>query len=344
MLRLFLAALAATALAACSARATPKPAAAPPPVQATAPVPEDILRYTAAGELLPPTDYRSWRFLTSGYGMSYGPAAAAGGPRPHDNVFVHPAAYARFLETGRWPEQTIFVLEIRSSESEGSINHGGQFQTELAAIEVEVKDSRRFDGGWAFFVFDSDEHGPTKPARLLPREASCYSCHAKNGAVENTFTQFYPTLFEVAREKGTVRADFPGMPATAGDLFRLASAKGWPEGEKLLAQTAARYPEAGVLGEARLNQVSYRLLQAGKKAEALAAFAYVTRKFPRSANAWDSLSEAYEGAGDVEGARRAMTEAKRLLASDSSLNPARRAALQRALDERSTRLGARGPG
>jgi hypothetical protein len=34
----------------------------------------------------------------------------------------------------------------------------------------------------------------------LPFTASCYNCHAINTAVENTFVQFYPTLFEVAKK------------------------------------------------------------------------------------------------------------------------------------------------
>jgi hypothetical protein len=197
--------LLAAALSACSSGAgTPAP---PVPVaDASAP------RYTAAGELLPPTDYRTWIFLTSGYGMSYGPAAASA-PRLYDNVYVRRASYEQFLVTGSWPEQTMFVLEIRAAESEGSINHGGQFQTDLAAVEAEVKDSRRFAGGWGFFSFESDANGPTRPAAVLPGDASCYACHAKNAAVENTFTQFYPTLLPVARAKGTLRPDFVRMPS-----------------------------------------------------------------------------------------------------------------------------------
>jgi tetratricopeptide (TPR) repeat protein len=332
--------LTVAALAACASRATLPVAsaqAAEPAAAPTATASEDSPRYNAAGELLPPTNYRHWRFLTSGYGMSYGPSATSG-PKPHDNVYVNPAAYDQFLATGQWPEQTLFVLEIRSSESEGSIDHGGQFQTELLAIEAEVKDSKRFEGGWAFFNFATDGMGPAKPARSLPREASCYSCHAKNGAVENTFTQFYPTLFPVARAKGTVRADFIGMPPTLGELFQRASAEGWPAGEHLLGEAATRWPGARVLQEGALNQLGYRLLQAGKKPAALAVFEHVTQKYPASANAWDSLSEAYEGAGNLEGARSALGEARKRLVEDKTLDQVRRANLQRALDARATRL------
>ena len=39
-------------------------------------------RYTAAGELMRPTDFREWMFVTSGLGMTYNqPTLKAGRPR-----------------------------------------------------------------------------------------------------------------------------------------------------------------------------------------------------------------------------------------------------------------------
>ncbi len=326
-------------LAACSnGTAAPTPSApAPAPSVASAP-PASGPRFSAAGELEPPRDFRRWQFLTSGFGMAYGPAAASG-VQMHDNVYVRPEVYEAFLATGKWPEHTMFVLEVRAAESEGSINHGGQFQTDLAGLEVEVKDSQRFAGGWGFYAFDTDEDGPSKPAQLLPASAACYACHARNAAVENTFTQFYPTLFKVARAHGTVRADFVGLPATVGELSARIAAEGWPAGERLLAEVAAKWPGASVLREPALNQLGYRLLGAGKQPEAVAVLAHVTEKFPTSANAWDSLSEAYESAGDRDGARRALGQARRQLAADRTMAPARREAIDKGLSERAARLG-----
>jgi len=161
-------------------------------------------QFTAEGQLIRPTDYREWVYLSSGLGMVYGPAAegaSEAAPR-FDNVFVNPAAYKAFMATGKWPDKTIFVLEVRASESKASINNGGRFQSFLVGIEAEVKDEKRFPGKWAFFGFGMS----ASPARMLPTTAQCYSCHSTNGAVDNTFVQFYPTLLEVARSKGTLNA------------------------------------------------------------------------------------------------------------------------------------------
>jgi len=58
------------------------------------------------------------------------------------------------MKTGRWPDKTMFVLEIRASTSEGSINKGGNFQTGLVAIEAAVKDETRYPATkWAYFNF-----------------------------------------------------------------------------------------------------------------------------------------------------------------------------------------------
>lgn len=159
-------------------------------------------------------NYREWVFLSSGLGMTYGPAAEENRERTpmFDNVFVNPASYQAFLAKGKWPEQTMFVLEVRGSVSKGSINNGGHYQGDVIAVEAEVKDSSRFPGpGWAFFAF-----GKATSGKLIPATASCYTCHAQKGAVDNTFVQFYPTLLSVAKEKGTLSPAYVSASAAEG--------------------------------------------------------------------------------------------------------------------------------
>lgn len=169
----------------------------------------DSAKFTKTGELIFPADYRAWTFLSSGLGMTYGPTNRPNaGPPRFTNVFVNPSAHREFLKTGRWPEGATFVLEIRDSSSEGSINKGGHFQSKVAAIEIEVKDSKRYPAGWAFFDFAAQP--PASAAPLGPK-ATCQACHSANGAVEQTFVQFYPSLIDVARAKGTLKAGFTEM-------------------------------------------------------------------------------------------------------------------------------------
>ena len=150
-----------------------------------------------------PADYRQWVFLTSSLDLNYNTAAAPG-HHMLDNVFVDPASYQAFLKTGTWPDKAILIKENRMAESAGTLSKSGQFQVGVMNLEIHVKDEARFPGKWAFFV-SSDGKADGK---LMPQSANCYSCHQDHGAVDTTFVQFYPTLFPVARDKGTLSAAY----------------------------------------------------------------------------------------------------------------------------------------
>jgi len=158
----------------------------------------DRPEYTQKNELLRPDNYRDWIYLSSGLGMNYN--AAAGDHVMFTNVFVPQWAYREFTATGKWPDKTIFVVEERMSATKGSINKSGHYQTDLMGLGVEVKDEKRFPEKWAYFDFDAN----TRSAAANPK-AACWQCHNDHAAVENTFTQFYPTLIPVAQRFGTYR-------------------------------------------------------------------------------------------------------------------------------------------
>ncbi len=163
----------------------------------------DAPQFMPDGRLQRPANYRDWVYLTSGLDMSYSSEKA---PDHHmfDNVFVNPGAYRSFLETGTWPDGAMLLIEVRAGASKGSINKRGAFQTtDIMGLEVHVKDTKRFEGSWGFFGFDD-----SATAKMVPRTEECYTCHAAHAAVDTTFVQFYPTLIDVARAKGTLSANY----------------------------------------------------------------------------------------------------------------------------------------
>jgi hypothetical protein len=163
------------------------------------------VNYNSGNRLLRPGNYREWIWLSSGYGTAYVPETSGReDPNPlFHNVFVNPASYRAFLQTGTWPDRTTFVLELRASVEKGSINERGRFQGDVQDLEVHVKDERRFPNKWAFFSFS-----PTATAAtMIPATQNCYSCHEQHGALDTTFAQFYPTIREVAKRKGTLKGD-----------------------------------------------------------------------------------------------------------------------------------------
>jgi hypothetical protein len=159
-------------------------------------------QFSSDGKLVRPVDYRRWVYVSSGFGMSYSPAAENSQNPTFTNGFVNPSSYEYFLANGKWPDKTIFVLEEYSSTSHGSINQHGSYQQQLLGLAVEVKDEKRFPDTWAYFGFSPD--GKNASA-ITPGRNDCWQCHEQNAAVEHSFVQFYPELLKVARAKGTIK-------------------------------------------------------------------------------------------------------------------------------------------
>jgi len=165
--------------------------------------------YQNGTSLVRPMDYREWTFVGSALGLTYKTETASSDVPPlFTNIFVNPSSHRGFMETGVWPNGTVLVLEFRRSQTDAAPNKGGQFQGELVSLEAEVKDSR-FSDGWAFFKFGRGADLTEVAAPLSGDEAApCVECHTQETAVERTFVQFYPTLLEVARQKGTLKPGF----------------------------------------------------------------------------------------------------------------------------------------
>jgi YHS domain-containing protein len=165
--------------------------------------PVDGPQYTSDNRLARPVNYREWVYLSGSLGLQYGPGANPADPA-FENVYVNPSAYSEFMKSGKWPDKTIFVLEIRRSMDKGTFAQGGRYQGELVTIEAAVKDESRFPEKWAYFGLGKN----AESARAFPKTESCFSCHSANAAVENSFAQFYPTVFAVAKEKGTLNPGY----------------------------------------------------------------------------------------------------------------------------------------
>ena len=170
------------------------------PAQHAAP-PGNAPHYTADGKLIAPRNYREWVFLSSGLGMTYSKGSPNNNPM-FTNVFVAPEAYHAFLQTGQWPDGTILMMDMYTSGTEGSINKGGHYQLEnMGGFEAHVKDTSQPGDTWKFYGFEAKDEA----AAARPNGNECTQCHVKNGGVEATFVQFYPTLLPVARANGTLR-------------------------------------------------------------------------------------------------------------------------------------------
>jgi hypothetical protein len=84
-------------------------------------------------------------------------------------------------------------LVIREPGRRTAPARAGSFAGELVAVELAVKDTARFVGGWAYFDFGRRRAGASAPPQ--PRDR-CQACHTEHAARDNVFVQFYPLLRE----------------------------------------------------------------------------------------------------------------------------------------------------
>jgi hypothetical protein len=147
-----------------------------------------------SGRLQFPSGYRTWVYVGTSLGLSYSedPITEAQG-ESFQNVYIAPDAYAAYLETGQFPEGTVLVLEIATSEMRNEPALRGRFEGEILGIEASVKDSSRFEEGWAYFSFRDRSGAPRQVAEAFPAD-SCWTCHHDHAETDHVFTQFYPVL------------------------------------------------------------------------------------------------------------------------------------------------------
>ena len=299
-------------------------------------------RYNQAGELIRPENYArvDMAHVGSGDDLWSRRCHRALLFQLFDNVFVEPNAWRSFQKTGVWPDRTMFVLEIRYSQSHGSINRGGHFQTDVSAIEMAVKDtSKSPEDKWNYYDFPTLGRVSAAGAKALPKSAGCFACHSTNGAVDNTFTQFYPTALEIAQAKGTVKSSFHSWTPSPARVYHNIATDGWQASRSTLEKAASDKPDAPILNEAVLNRLGFQLLGSNHKQEALEVFRFNVQRHPDSANAIDSLAEALESTGASSTEAIALSRRTlELLGTESTTPDARKQALTKSASERIARL------
>ena len=125
---------------------------------------------------------------------------------------------------------------------------------------------------------------------------------------------------------------------TTTKLYELIRAHGWNSARSSLEETAKHSPDAAVLSEASLNLLGYRFIQASDSQDAVSLLSWVADRYPKSANAQDSLADAYVAAKDTANARAATERSMLLAKTDPSLTPQTKERLTQAAQERLKQL------
>jgi len=162
---------------------------------------DTVPRY-AGDSLIRPNGVERWVLAGASMGLGYsqpsGADAAAGGAATggmFHNVYIEPTAYEYYVRTGKFRDKTMMAMTLYEPGQKVHPSKQGFFEGDFIALEVSVKDTKRFPGSWAYF--NLGKGAPGSKAVANPRQG-CQACHAQNAADDNVFVQFYPTLRAVS--------------------------------------------------------------------------------------------------------------------------------------------------
>jgi hypothetical protein len=189
--------------------ADPNPQKEPSAALKGMPLPE----YDQTGKLLRPTGYEKWVVVGTSIGLDYSDGAKdPNNPGTFHNVYLQPEAFDYFVETGEFPEQSVFVVtnnRSRPAKTNGSVSRSGFVAAPTSGLEIAIKDSKKYPDGWAYFMFHDEPGASTGRARTAEtafERKQCYDCHAEHGAVDNVFTQYYSVLTDARAKRLTKTA------------------------------------------------------------------------------------------------------------------------------------------
>ena len=136
------------------------------------------------------------------------------------------------------------------------------------------------------------------------------------------------------------RAPTPPGPPSAVETFwtMLTEPGGAAKARQLYDETKKKTPGVVLFPEGELNQHGYQVLQQGNAEEAIIVFQMNVAAYPKSANTYDSLSDAYLAAGKREEALKLAEKALAILAADTRTPEAFKRAIRESAEKKVAEL------
>lgn len=147
-------------------------------------------------EMLRPINYRTWVYIGTPVTPNELNNGHAAFPEMH-NVYIDPASYKAYKETGKFKEGTVIVKELVTVGATSAVSGKGYFEGEFIGLEASVKSKKDFPnepGNWAIFSFSNMKTGILKKSATAMPVDKCVACHQASAADDFVFTQYYPVL------------------------------------------------------------------------------------------------------------------------------------------------------
>jgi dienelactone hydrolase len=159
------------------------------------------------------------------------------------------------------------------------------------------------------------------------------------GMIVEWFGATLRTGSNVASTKSTAIQFHDAKPRDLNILELIDQPGGATKAAKQLAEARQRDPKAVLFSEAIVNQIGYEHIQSGDTKGAIEIMKLNVTAYPNSANAYDSLSDAYLADGQKDLALQNAKKALELLPADKTLSDAFRDGLKANVEQKLKQLG-----
>jgi tetratricopeptide (TPR) repeat protein len=127
-------------------------------------------------------------------------------------------------------------------------------------------------------------------------------------------------------------------PPSYAELMRIFREHGSARGEQIYREVLKREPDAKVISETSINYLGYALMNTAKPDEAIRVLQLNVERFPKSANAYDSLADAYKKKGNQPCVVYAYRKLLEVLPKDIAFNESQKTSLQQNINEQLNKL------
>jgi dienelactone hydrolase len=291
-----------------------------------------------------------------------------------------PAAEATATVRAKWPEDIDTALEYLVSQpgvtrdviGAGGASCGVNQSIQLARRHQEVKSLVLLSGGTdrdgrqylrqdsttpILFSAADDDGGVVEMMQwlmsLTTNPGNDFVRYATGGHGVEMFAEHKELPAKIVAWFDTTLIDTPGQAPPSASAAALADTRpilatldepgGAAQISTLLAEARRKDPKVTLFPEAIVNQLGYERIQSGDTKGAIEIMQLNVTAYPASANAYDSLSDAYLADGQNELARRNAERALEVLASSTSESAERRDLIRASAQQKLKQLQARKP-
>ncbi len=229
----------------------------------------------------------------------------------------------------------VLLSEITDAQGREFLRHAQRLPLFMAAADDDPDDAGVVELMQWVFSLSSNPANQFEHYQVGGHGVEMFAAHKE---LPGMIVEWFGATLKTAPSAATVRASAP-VSRESRLLELIDDPGGISKAAKMFAEERQRDPNAVVFSEAVMNRVGYDHLQTGDTKGAVELLKLNVVAYPNSANAYDSLGDAYLAAGEKDLARKSAQQALEHLAADTKDTEAQRNAIKASAEQKLKQLG-----